>query len=228
MYALVISENKLTSELLCRNLRCENILCESITIYNNYKNYILFNNFDCIIYKLTNISSKNIKIFSVLKEISFNKPVFLLINKYQLNDIELSNITSPYIFPEDIPSRFLANEIKKIVNRLKNINKEYSIKVHDVKLDINKRIVERYGEKKFLRNKEFQLLEFLMRNTDTLLSRQYILENVWDRNAYFITNTVDVHINSLRKKIDYKRHQQLIETVYCSGYIFHSKPMCNN
>lgn len=228
MYALVLSENKMASELLCRNLTCENILCESKTVYENYQDYILFNNFDCIIYKLTNASSRNLKVLSTLNDLKFLKPIFLLINKNQLENIEISNITTRYIYPEDIPTRFLANEIKKIINRFNKSNMECFIKVHDVKLDINKRVVERYGEKSFLRNKEFQLLEYLMRNTDTLLSRQLILENVWDRNAYFITNTVDVHINSLRKKIDYKKSQQLIETVYCSGYIFHSKPSVSN
>jgi len=63
-----------------------------------------------------------------------------------------------------------------------------------------------------------------MINTDHVLTRQKILENVWDRNANLFTNTVDVHINNLRRKLDYDKQNQLIETIYCLGYIMHSKP----
>ncbi len=224
MHALVISENKLISELLCRNLKCENIITECRSTHENYEQELLYKDYDCIILKLSVNSSLNKKIFEVINKINFNKPVFLLINKFQNSETDILEISTKYVYPTDVPTRYLAYEIKKILNRKFEIKKESIIKVFDINLNINRREVERFGKKQFLRNKEFQLLEFLMRNTDTLLSRQLILENVWDRNAYFITNTVDVHINSLRKKIDYSEKYKLIETVYCSGYILHSKP----
>jgi DNA-binding response OmpR family regulator len=224
MYALVITENRMVSELLCRNLNCENILSEYKSIHENYKESIVYNNYDCVIIKLTSSESENFKILKTINEIHHNTPLFLLINRNHINHLENIQLTTKYIYPYDIPTRYLANEIKKIINKNKKLNQDYILKVHDLILDINRREVERFGIKQFLRNKEFQLLEFLMRNTDTLLTRQIILENVWDRNAYFMTNTVDVHINCLRKKIDYNKNTQLIETVYCSGYIFHSLP----
>ncbi len=228
MYALVITENRMLSELLCRNLNCENILSEYKSLHENYKDSLLYNNYDCIIFKLTSSESNNNTILKAIKEIDYNKPLFLLINKKQINELENIKLNTKYIYPYDIPTRYLANEIKKIINKNNKLKHDYIIKVHDLILNINRREVERFGKKQFLRNKEFQLLEFLMRNTDILLSRQIILENVWDRNAYFMTNTVDVHINCLRKKIDYKKTNQLIETIYCSGYILHSLPIVNN
>ena len=71
-----------------------------------------------------------------------------------------------------------------------------------------------------LRNREFTLLEFLMLNQGRLLSRETILEAVWDRNSQILTNTVDVHINKLRSKIDYAFREEFIRTINCSGYIF--------
>jgi DNA-binding response OmpR family regulator len=224
MHALVISENKLSSGLLCSNLQCENIISENKSIFENYEQELFYKDYDCIIIKLTLNNSLNKKILKFLNEINYSKPVFLLINKYQNAETDLLKLTTKYIYPNDIPTRYLAYEIKKILNKKFIIKNESIIKVFDIVLNTNRRVVERFGQKHFLRNKEFQLLEFLMRNKDTLLSRQLILENVWDRNAYFITNTVDVHINSLRKKIDNIEKYKLIETVYCSGYILHSKP----
>ncbi len=224
MHALVISENKLISELLCRNLKCENIISECRSIYENYEQELLYKDYDCIVLKLSMDFSLNKKIFKVINKINYNKPIFLLINKYQNSETDILKISTKYVYPNDVPTRYLAFEIKKILNKKFEIKNESVIKVFDIILNINRREVERFGKKQFLRNKEFQLLEFLMRNKDTLLSRQLILENVWDRNAFFMTNTVDVHINSLRKKIDYNEKYKLIETVYCSGYILHSRP----
>ena len=57
----------------------------------------------------------------------------------------------------------------------------------------------------------------MMLNEGKVLSRETILENVWDRNANIFTNTVDVHINKLRKKI--KTDEKFIRTIPCSGYL---------
>ncbi len=71
-----------------------------------------------------------------------------------------------------------------------------------------------------LRNKEFSLLEFFIINRGKILTRNLILEHVWDRNANFASNTVDVHINRLRQKIDVPFREKLIHTVPCVGYVF--------
>ena len=71
-----------------------------------------------------------------------------------------------------------------------------------------------------LRNKEYSLMEFFMRNPGRVLSRTKILEEVWDRNAFCSTNTVDVHISSLRSKIKPYAPSGLIRTIPCVGYIF--------
>jgi len=71
-----------------------------------------------------------------------------------------------------------------------------------------------------LRNKEFSLLLYLMRNVGRVVSRTQILEDVWDHNIFCITNTVDVHISSLRRKITQFGADCYIKTVNCIGYIF--------
>ena len=102
--------------------------------------------------------------------------------------------------------------------------KEKKLKVADLVLNLNTRVAIRFNRKFTLRNKEFHLLEFLMRNTEIIFNRQKILEQVWDRNADMFTNTIDVHINILRRKLDFKETSRLIETIYCHGYVMHSKP----
>jgi len=71
-----------------------------------------------------------------------------------------------------------------------------------------------------LRNKEYSLLEYFMRNCNRVLTRTRLLEDVWDRNIFCSTNTVDVHVSSLRKKLKKHLKFELIKTVHCIGYLF--------
>lgn len=69
-------------------------------------------------------------------------------------------------------------------------------------LDARRYTVSLYGRMVVFRNREFALLEYLMRNQGIVLSRETILTHVWDMNADPFTNTVDTHIRLLRKKLD--------------------------
>jgi two-component system, OmpR family, response regulator len=92
------------------------------------------------------------------------------------------------------------------------------LKVWDLKMDLVAHTVKRGRTKIVLNRKEFALLEYLMRNPGKLLTRQMILEHVWDMNADPFTNTVDVHIRFLRAKIDDPWKKKLLKSVYGYGY----------
>jgi DNA-binding response OmpR family regulator len=76
----------------------------------------------------------------------------------------------------------------------------------------------REGKKIRLRKKEYQLLEFLMRNQNRVINRHSILEYIWNYNTQAMTNTLDVHMSSLRKKIDKGFPVKMLKTVYGAGY----------
>ncbi|MCC5822552.1 MAG: response regulator transcription factor [Phycisphaerales bacterium] len=90
----------------------------------------------------------------------------------------------------------------------------------DLELDLYTRTARR-GEDEFeLSNKEFGLLEYLMRNPNRVLSRTQIAEKVWDMNYEPGSNVIDVYISSLRKKLDRGREVELIHTIKGAGYRF--------
>lgn len=70
-----------------------------------------------------------------------------------------------------------------------------------------------------LKNKEFTLMKYFMENSGRVLSRANLLENVWDRNIFCITNTVDVHVSKLRQILNKHSDIELIKTIHCVGYI---------
>ncbi|SFA83795.1 DNA-binding response regulator, OmpR family, contains REC and winged-helix (wHTH) domain [Acetitomaculum ruminis DSM 5522] len=90
--------------------------------------------------------------------------------------------------------------------------------VSDLELDCCSHIVKRAGQEINLAKKEYQLLEFLVRNTNRIISRDTILSQVWGYNYEGGDNVVDVYINYLRKKIDIKKYKPLIHTVRGLGY----------
>lgn len=93
--------------------------------------------------------------------------------------------------------------------------------IRDIKVDLIRRSVEAGGKPVSLSNREFILLEYLMRNAGKPLTRSQILEHVWDQGWVTDSNVVDVYINYLRRKIDLDDHSgSNIETVRGFGYRF--------
>jgi DNA-binding response OmpR family regulator len=95
------------------------------------------------------------------------------------------------------------------------------ITTSDLSLDMNTLRVTRGGKEIELTQKEFALLEYLMRNPDRILTKENIIAHVWDYDADILPNTVEVYIGYLRNKVD-KGHKEkaLIRTRRGFGYIF--------
>lgn len=93
-----------------------------------------------------------------------------------------------------------------------------TLRVADLTLDVLKRTVSRGGARIELQPREFQLLEYLMRHAETVVTRTMLLEGVWDFHFDPKTNIVDTHMSRLRAKIDRGRGSELIHTIRGAGY----------
>ena len=91
--------------------------------------------------------------------------------------------------------------------------------VQDLVVDPHRRRVERGGVQIMLRRKEFDILEYLMRNRGRPVTRSMILDHAWDGTKDTWNNTVDVHIKHLRDKVDRPFGSPLIRTAYGIGYM---------
>ncbi|HEX5127082.1 MAG TPA: response regulator transcription factor, partial [Rhodocyclaceae bacterium] len=94
------------------------------------------------------------------------------------------------------------------------------LRVADLELDLIKRSVMRSGRHIDLKPKEFQLLEYLMRHAQQVVTRTMLLEAVWDYHFDPATNVIDVHISNLRAKLDESGASTLIHTIRGAGYRF--------
>jgi DNA-binding response OmpR family regulator len=96
------------------------------------------------------------------------------------------------------------------------------LSVQDLTLDPQRRSVERAGQRIMLRRKEFDILEYLVRNQGRPVTRAMILDHAWDGSRDAWNNTVDVHIKHLRDKVDRPFGAPLIQTAYGIGYMIDS------
>ena len=93
-----------------------------------------------------------------------------------------------------------------------------SVTIGDLTLETKQQHVKRAGKSIYLTRKEFMLLEYLMRNQGTVMSRGMIIEHVWDMSSDPFSNTIESHILSLRRKIGEDPKHGLIKTVPGRGY----------
>jgi two-component system copper resistance phosphate regulon response regulator CusR len=93
------------------------------------------------------------------------------------------------------------------------------LRVGDLEMDLTRHVVTRRGKPIRLTNREFALLDLLMRNAGRPVTRSTLIDHVWDDSFEGLTNIVDVYINYLRVKIDRDFEPKLIHTAYGVGYM---------
>ena len=95
---------------------------------------------------------------------------------------------------------------------------EFLARIDDLELNSSKHSIKRGSRSITLTKKEFELLEYMMKNPDLVLSRGQIMENVWDIHADIFSNTIETHILNLRRKINFLGTKKLIQTIPGRGY----------
>lgn len=145
-------------------------------------------------------------------------PVLILSARDALQD-KVSNmesgaddyLTKPFAFAE------LLVRVKALMRR-GPVNRASTIRISNLELDRLSQQVKRAGHRIELTSKEYSLLEYLMSNAGRVLSRNMIIEHVWDQSFDGITNIVDVYIRHLRNKVDTGHEPKLLKTVRGVGY----------
>jgi two-component system copper resistance phosphate regulon response regulator CusR len=161
--------------------------------------------------------------FDLCKKIRNNKnmtPVIMLTSLDSVED-KLTGfdcgaddyLVKPFSFQE------LFARIKALIRRNKETPVIPVLKVLDLELDSISKKVKRSDKEIVLTATEYKILELLMSNSDKVFNRIQIAENIWGYSFNSGTNVIDVHINSLRKKIDKNFSQKLLHTRKGFGYL---------
>jgi two-component system copper resistance phosphate regulon response regulator CusR len=125
-------------------------------------------------------------------------------------------LVKPFAFSE------LLARIRTVLRRNERRSEEF-LRFSGIEMDLLRRSVSRDGRRLDLSAKEFLLLELFMQHPEEVLSRTFIAERVWDMNFDSDTNTVDVAVRRLRKKVDEPFSRKLIHTIRGMGYILENR-----
>jgi DNA-binding response OmpR family regulator len=122
-------------------------------------------------------------------------------------------LTKPFAFSE------LLARVRALIRRASRTAESTSLAVSDLSMNLFTREVKRGGRKIDLQPREYALLEYLMHNCETVVSKTMILEHVWDYSFDPKTNVIEAHICKLRNKIDKDYEIKLIHTIRGVGYV---------
>jgi two-component system, OmpR family, response regulator len=121
-------------------------------------------------------------------------------------------LVKPFAFAE------MLARVDALARRSATVMKETVLRVGDLKIDLVSRAVSRKGRDIELLPREFQLLEYLVRNQGQVVSRAMLLQHVWDLHFDPTTNIIDVYVGRVRRKVDDRQAYPLIHTVRGVGF----------
>lgn len=174
--------------------------------------------YDCIILDVMLPGMDGLEVCKKIREEGKTTPILMLTAKGQVTDKVLGldigaddYLVKPFSFEE------LFARVRALVRRPKT-QATNILTAGDLSLDPISYTVTRAGKKISLSSKEFSILEYLLRNKNSVVSRDELISHVWDYDADVLPNVVEVHINHLRSKIDLQGKKELIQTVRGKGY----------
>src|ERR1700730_18378135 len=121
-------------------------------------------------------------------------------------------LVKPFAFVE------LLARVEALARRSATVVKETVLRVGDLELDLVSRTVNRGGRAVELLPREFQVLEYLVRNEGHVVPRAMLLEHVWDLHFDPTTNIIDVYVGRVRRKVDSEQAYPLIHTIRGVGF----------
>lgn len=218
MKALVIEDEKGVRDLICQHLRSECFAVDS-TDNGTHGSYMArTNDYDVLILDNMLPEKQGVEICEEIRRTGRTVPILVLsVLGDTKQKVELINagaddyMIKPFSFDE------LMARVRALMRRPTKLEGDI-LSIDDLVVDIKQQKVKRAGRSVYLTRKEFMLLEYLMRNMGTVLSRGMIMEHVWDMSSDPFSNTIESHVLSLRKKIGDVAPNRLIQTVPSRGY----------
>lgn len=178
--------------------------------------------YDAIILDVMLPRENGFEVLRRLREGGARTPVLMLSARAGIEDrVHGLDLGADDYLPKPFAFKELLARLRAITRRPR-VEPQTVIKYADLELNPQKREVRRDGQLIELTAREFSLLECLLRHPDAVVTRDMLLEEVWDAGYDFDgnSNVVEVYINYLRRKVDQPFPRKLIHTVRGAGYLF--------
>lgn len=185
------------------------------------------NEYDLIILDLNLPNMDGIDILKNIRSEDNLVKILILTARSSINDRVLGldlgandYLVKPFHFEE------LEARIRSLL-RVKYIQEDTMLKYNDLKVDTKLRKAFINEEFIKLTKKEFAILEYLMKNINKVISQEELIEHIWDNSVDMFSNSVRVHINSLRKKLKANINDEVIKNIVGVGYVIENLEVDN-
>lgn len=218
MKILVVEDEKDLNKIIVKHLLKQDFIVDYA--YNGLEalDFVAYTKYDLIILDIMMPEMDGFEFAKKIRDEENDTPILFLTAKDTIEDrvrgLDLGGddyLIKPFDFKE------LLARIRAIVRR-KNGESSNIIRVFDLSVDINKKQVKRGSKLIDLTAKEYQVLEYLLRNKNQILPRENIRDGVWPYDSSAESNVIDVLIKNIRKKIDIENSNKLITTKRGLGY----------
>lgn len=224
MNILIIEDDTLLAEFTKRSLRAQNHHVSVVHDGSSSFKRAQSGAYDAIILDILLPGKDGLSICNELRRMKVETPIMILSSKTS----EESRITGLDAGADDYMVKpFSRNELSarlRAITRRPSTVVQSNLQVGDLILDPVTRRVTRAGTVIGLRPKEFELLEYMMRNQGIALQKHVLLSKVWHIYSKAASNRLEVYIRQLRQKIDQPYESKLIHTVRGVGYTLDVKP----
>lgn len=218
MHILIVEDEEKVARFVQKGLEAEHFLVTVVADGKKAETEALSTDFDLIILDVLLPGKNGFEILKTLRDGGVNTPVLMLTARSGTGDIVEGldsgaddYLTKPFAFSE------LLARTKSLLRR--NVRGATVLQVAGLQLDTVRHKAIHNGKEIDLTSREYALLDFLMRNPNTVFSRLELARQVWGYNFDPGTNIIDVYVNHLRKKID-TTPATLLRTIRGKGYIF--------
>ncbi|MEP7108449.1 MAG: response regulator transcription factor [Ferruginibacter sp.] len=219
---LIVEDEKKIADTLKFGLGENGFIVE--VAYDGKLGYRLFSvqDFDLLILDINLPGMNGYELCKAIRLLNEHVPVIMLTSMSALNDkIEGYDAGADDYIVKPFEFRELLLKIRALLKRTRGQSVPVGnvLKLSDLEMNLDSKEVKRDNMVIHLTAKEFQLLEYLLRNKNRVVSRADIAINVWDMDFDTNTNVIDVYISYLRNKVDKNFEQKLIQTQVGMGYI---------
>jgi len=219
MRVLVVEDEKKVAAFIKRGLEEEGYLVDTVHDGEEGVRQALEKPYELLILDVMLPRKDGLSVVRELRQADRVMPVLMLTARDTTDDIVAGldagsddYLTKPFAFAE------LSARVRALSRRIGR-DRGAELAVADLRMDPISRKVWRGDKEIDLTIKEYGLLEFLVRNVGTIVTRNMIAEKVWEHSFESFTNIIDVYVNYLRKKVDRGFDRKLIHTVRGQGYV---------
>lgn len=220
MRILLVEDEQKMANFIQRGLKEEGHAVDVAVDGESGWQYAETNDYDALILDIMLPKMSGLEVCKKVREANKQTPILILTARDTTQDKVTGldhgaddYLTKPFHFDE------LLARLRALLRRPTQLQEQTQLKSDDLVIDLLTHRVSVNGNEIALSQKEFALLEFLMRKKGEVVSRTQIAEHVWDLHFDPMSNTIDVYINFLRKKLDNaSQKKKRIETVRGAGY----------